>query len=138
MRKPSSTRNVFEALRAGVGAMLGSLPRTALGGATMRASGSAARLRCVGADMRRITVPKKSGMNPNREERVGREPESRASTGTPPLPGPLLHPMEEREKSDSFPARPIARAKLRSRVHVWGAVPKTEIPLTSFLSPKGG
>jgi hypothetical protein len=42
MRKPSSTRNVFAASRAGVGAMLGSLPLTALGGGTMRGSCSAA------------------------------------------------------------------------------------------------
>src|ERR1051325_795840 len=42
IRKPSSTRKVFAASRAGVGGMPGSLPVTALRGGTMRGSGSAA------------------------------------------------------------------------------------------------
>jgi hypothetical protein len=43
MRKPSITRNVFAASRAGVGGVLGSLPVTALCGGTMRGSSSAAK-----------------------------------------------------------------------------------------------
>src|SRR5438132_825754 len=43
MRKPSSTRNVFAASRAGVGGALGSLPLTALRGGTMRESSAAAK-----------------------------------------------------------------------------------------------
>src|SRR5206468_12813719 len=54
MRKPSSTRKVFAASRAGVGAMPGSLPRTALGGATMPGACSAATLMGAGADVRRL------------------------------------------------------------------------------------
>src|SRR2546430_15222279 len=51
-----------------------------------------------------------------REERAGREQERGASTGAPPLPGPLLHPMEEREIAESCPALPIARASWRRRL----------------------
>jgi hypothetical protein len=40
-----------------------------------------------------------SSLSP-REERVGRETERGADqVNAPPLPGPLLHPMEEREKN---------------------------------------
>src|SRR5712692_4084176 len=38
-----------------------------------------------------------------REERVGRGPRSgETNKNAPPLPSPLLHPMEEREKSRSL------------------------------------
>src|SRR5262245_27285649 len=75
MRKPSSTLNVLAASRAGVGARLGSLPRTALGGATMRGSGSAARPRRAGDDVSRTT---RRGLSRVRRQRVQVEQDRRA------------------------------------------------------------
>src|SRR5207245_3846192 len=54
-------------------------------------------------DARRIPRAASSSPSSPREERVGRGPRrGETNKNAPPLPSPLLHPMEEREKSGSL------------------------------------
>ena len=59
-----------------------------------------------------------SSLSP-REERVGREPERGVTKNAPPLPSPLLHPMEEREKTQTVSVRiPLRNPRIRFRKNV--------------------
>src|SRR5713101_4526359 len=58
-----------------------------------------------------------------REQRVGRGPRrGETNKNAPPLPSPLLHPMEEREKS-------------RSLMQPWSGSESTVFPLESTATP---
>src|SRR5713226_147470 len=71
--------------------------------------------------MRRPDADRAASSSPSspREERVGRGPRrGETNKNAPPLPDPLLHPMEEREKSRSL-MQPCARGGPRKISFLW-------------------